>query len=120
MRKQKDAPVRIQRKRAKGWQMPPNTVYVGRPTMWDSPFIPAECRAVGYAGSDVEIKGQCVEAFRVWLGKYWRENWDGEESRARREAILLSLHELCGKNLACWCPLDHPCHADVLLELSNK
>ena len=23
--------------------------------------------------------------------------------------------ELVGRNLACWCPLDKPCHADVLL-----
>lgn len=29
------------------------------------------------------------------------------------------VHELRGKNLACWCPLDQPCHADVLLELAN-
>jgi hypothetical protein len=27
--------------------------------------------------------------------------------------------ELRGKNLACWCPLDQPCHADVLLRLAN-
>jgi len=27
--------------------------------------------------------------------------------------------ELCGKNISCWCPLDQPCHADVLLELAN-
>ncbi|XAZ30649.1 DUF4326 domain-containing protein [Paenarthrobacter ureafaciens] len=27
--------------------------------------------------------------------------------------------ELAGKDLACWCPLDKPCHADVLLELAN-
>jgi len=26
---------------------------------------------------------------------------------------------LAGKDLACWCPLDQPCHADVLLELAN-
>jgi len=26
---------------------------------------------------------------------------------------------LRGKNLACWCALDQPCHADVLLELAN-
>jgi hypothetical protein len=25
--------------------------------------------------------------------------------------------DLAGKDLACWCPLDQPCHADVLLEL---
>jgi hypothetical protein len=32
------APIRIQRKRTKGWRMPPNTVYVGRPTRWGNPF----------------------------------------------------------------------------------
>lgn len=26
---------------------------------------------------------------------------------------------LRGKNLCCWCPLDGPCHADVLLDLAN-
>lgn len=28
-----------------------------------------------------------------------------------------SLEPLRGFDLACWCPLDQPCHADVLLEL---
>jgi hypothetical protein len=28
--------------------------------------------------------------------------------------------ELRGKNLACFCPFDRACHADVLLELANK
>jgi Domain of unknown function (DUF4326) len=27
--------------------------------------------------------------------------------------------DLAGKDLACWCPLDQPCHAVVLLELAN-
>src|SRR5712664_3238190 len=31
-------PIRIQRKRSRGWTMPPNTVYVGRPTIWGNPF----------------------------------------------------------------------------------
>jgi Domain of unknown function (DUF4326) len=26
---------------------------------------------------------------------------------------------LRGYDLACWCPLDEPCHADVLLEIAN-
>lgn len=26
---------------------------------------------------------------------------------------------LAGRDLACWCPLDQPCHADVLLEIAN-
>ena len=28
--------------------------------------------------------------------------------------------ELRGKNLACWCPLDGPCHADILLKIANS
>ena len=31
-------PVRIHRKRAKGWRMPPNCVYVGRGSVWGNPF----------------------------------------------------------------------------------
>lgn len=27
--------------------------------------------------------------------------------------------ELAGKDLACWCKIGDPCHADVLLELAN-
>jgi len=27
-------PTRVQRKRTKGWKMPANTIYVGRPTQW--------------------------------------------------------------------------------------
>lgn len=42
-----------------------------------------------------------------------------------REAVAsgqwkVDIATLRGKNLACWCPLDHPCHADVLLELANR
>ncbi|GHH57582.1 DUF4326 domain-containing protein [Lentzea cavernae] len=28
--------------------------------------------------------------------------------------------ELAGRNLCCWCPPQQPCHADVLLRLSNR
>ena len=32
-------PKRIQRQRTKGWRMPENTVYVGRPTLFGNPFV---------------------------------------------------------------------------------
>jgi hypothetical protein len=28
--------------------------------------------------------------------------------------------DLRGRDLACYCPLDQPCHADVLLEFANR
>jgi hypothetical protein len=33
---------------------------------------------------------------------------------------LTRIRWLRGQHLACWCPLDAPCHADVLLRLANK
>ncbi len=88
-------PIRIQRKRTKGWRMPDNAVYVGRPTKWGNPF--------GLA-----------DTFRWWLLTP-RPRGDVE-----RDAILDDIERLRGRNLACWCPLDRPCHADVLLELANQ
>lgn len=97
---------RIQRKRTKGWKMPPNTVYVGRPTKWGNPFV-----------MDGEGSDWAVKEFRVWLSRLsMRLNGVYHEER---NAILNHLGYLRGKNLACWCPLDQPCHADVLLELAN-
>lgn len=41
-------------------------------------------------------------------------------ARFQRPAIANELDELRGQNLACWCSLDQPCHADVLLDLANR
>jgi len=114
-------PKRIQRKRTKGWKMPENTIYIGRPGKFGNPFTAKGCRDAGYSGTDREINERCVKAFRAWLcSKHWRENWDGEESERRRQAILDSLHELRDKNVADWCKEGDPCHGDVLLELANR
>lgn len=87
-------PQRIQRKRAKGWRMPPNTVSVTRPGKWGNPFS-------GAAAVD------CVARYRKLLNTN-----DKMRDDAKRE--------LYGKNLACWCALDQPCHADVLLDIANR
>jgi hypothetical protein len=70
--------------------MPPNTVYVGRPTKWGNPF----------KGKD---RDEIIRQYRLWITRG-----------------ALDPYELRGKNLACWCPLDKPCHADILLELANE
>lgn len=44
-----------------------------------------------------------------WFRQY-REKYPISESE---------LEELRGKDLACWCKLGEPCHADVLLEMAN-
>ena len=57
-----------------------------------------------------------VFAFREWL----RGSGDFICAEYDRARVLRELPELRGKNLACFCPLDRPCHADVLLEMANR
>jgi hypothetical protein len=73
-------------------------VYVGRPTRWGNPFTIKE---VGDAQAAVDMFRGAIRTLHATLGF-------GELRR-----------ELRGKNLACWCKLSEPCHADVLLEIAN-
>lgn len=91
--------------------MPPNTVYVGRPTKWGNPFIAGreivrERMEPGGGEKSIFVAdaGHAVRLYRRFLSL-----------RSRITAKI----DLRGKNLACWCPLDQPCHADVLLDLVN-
>ena len=110
---------RIQRKWTKGWRMPPNTVYVGRGSKWGNPFI------VGcyfYDREDSITPEIAVELFRHLVAAslpiregFWQGCFD-----ILRMNILEDISKLKGKDLACWCRLDQPCHADILLEIANK
>ena len=105
--KQLAMPKRIQRRRTKGWKMPPNAVYVGRPTIWGNPFDM----------SRGETRMSVLTWYLEWLtGK---KNKHGSDKLRLEVLTRLRVGELRGKNLACWCPLDQPCHADVLLEIAN-
>lgn len=118
------APIRVQLSRAKGWKMPPNTVKVDRTTGFGNPFPISKCKsttmgvttdtwcigtwngpAMWFRETKPEAVVLSVDAFRAWAIT------DTYRQAARRV--------LGGKNLACWCALDQPCHADVLLELAN-
>lgn len=111
-------PVRVQLSRGKGWKMPPNTVKVDRTTKWGNPCI------VGKHGT----REECVRFFAFALagsivlghkpdadGVYLADKLLAYRKMARRDRRFLR-----GKNLACWCPIDKPCHADVLLEIANR
>ncbi len=113
-------PDRVQLSRAKGWRMPPNTVSVARGPgrIFGNPFKVADCREAGYRGADDDLARMCVNAFRTWLAGA-DQDWMGPESEACRARMLAHMHELRGKNLACWCVPGAPCHADVLLEMAN-
>jgi hypothetical protein len=101
-------PRRIQLSRERGWRMPAGAVSVARPTRWGNPYRVKPTRG----------RGGSVD----WMVAT-RESPDGiytfccEEDAIR---LALDLAPLRGHDLACWCPLSWPCHADVLLELANS
>lgn len=128
-------PIRIQRKRTKGWRAPANTVSVTRPGIFGNPFANMELYC--HPSCAVEISLRLFEnaargiwnpsvldgwdnlGFQMIYGMHLRWN---ERIRKRgyhhpEEAIRM---ELRGKNLMCFCPLDQPCHADILLRIANE
>lgn len=112
-------PIRVQRRRTKGWRMPENTVSVTRPGAYGNPYTIKGAREAGYQGTDAELARHCVDLFR----KDWVRALHGANTHPRHPPMPFGkpifLGPLRGKNLACFCPLDQPCHADVLLELAN-
>lgn len=107
-------PVRIQRKRTKGWKMPANTVYVGRPTKWGNPFIVDAERGQHAPYNDFTKN---VDLWKDWPCKDRATAVAAYRAMIGRRLSKTDIQELRGKNLACFCPLDQPCHADVLLEV---
>ena len=92
-------PKRIQLKRTKGWRKPAGVVYVGRPTQWGNPFR---------IGKEASSRAEVVVLFE-----------DMFEALTEAEQAEL-LRPLRGRDLACWCPVGEPCHADYLLKRANE
>lgn len=109
-------PERIQLSRQKGYKMPPNTVKVDRSTRWGNPFNKTQIGVAFFhhdlpapivALRDPPGLARCLDLYLAYL--YGRLIDDRE-----------FLEPLRGKNLACWCKLGDPCHADTLLRLANE
>lgn len=116
-------PVRLQLSRKKGFILQKHSfgvnglpaVNVGRPSKWGNawrigePEIPDAAEAVRrFRGAVIGFESE---------GCFCRPlaHPDSYIGKIIRDAPT----ELRGKNLACWCKLSEPCHADVLLELAN-
>jgi hypothetical protein len=117
---QSTAPHRVQLRRTKGWRMPANTVKVDRSSRWGNPFAIGEISPsedylgrgtpAELCGLRVRDRAHAIESFRKWLFS------PSEKAAAWRAASS----ELRGKDLACWCPLEGPCHADIMLTMANR
>ncbi len=90
------SPQRIQLRRTRGWRKPPGAVVVARPTRWGNPFPVAE-----------HGRAEAVGLYSEWLA-------------TQPGLIAAARAQLGGRDLACWCPLDEECRADVLLAVANS
>jgi uncharacterized protein DUF4326 len=85
--------------------MPPNAVYVGRPSRWGNPYV------VGQESlSDPQWRYNLVDVLGLYRLALLR--------RLETEADFLE--PLRGKVLADWCNPCEPCHGDVILEVLGR
>jgi hypothetical protein len=91
-------PQRIRLSRRRGARLPKGAVVVARPTKWGNPH------KIGPL-----TRAQAIAAYR-------RDLLAGR----LRVSVEDVRRELRGRNLACWCKLDEPCHADVLIKFANS
>lgn len=122
-------PQRIQRRRSKGWKMPDNTIYVGRPSPFKNQFRVGGYFIIGDPGGH---SGPFRMAWCETLPSHADERFTFIKDRATavemyeryletdKNLVHRIKQELRGKCLACWCPIDQPCHADVLLRIANE
>lgn len=124
-------PIRIQRKRTKGFNLQAQSpdgrpvVSVCRPGKWGNPYIvrteywfPNNIYTVDIEGAkeySFDTKHDATQFAKDMYREY--VIYMHEASGNFLDDIKT---ELVGKHLACFCPLDSPCHADVLLEIANS
>lgn len=115
-------PKRVQMTRRHPWRADnPDAVIVARPSRWGNPYRVIRHTEPGCEGWAVVRDGWNLACFG-----------DTHDTQAHHHAqqravdyferdVLprLDLTPLRGRDLACWCPLDQPCHADVLLSIAN-
>jgi ribosomal protein L34 len=126
----KNKPIRIQRKRTKGFNLQAQSpdgrevVSVCRPGKWGNPYIVQQ----GLYGTKYKI-WYCIKLQDLEITAEFFEKKEAAASFAiqQYQEYILDNNlkpeiqaELKGKHLACFCKLGEPCHADTLLELANQ
>ena len=100
--------------------MPENTKYVGRPTKWGNPFRVEEL------GAEEAVKRYKECILNNAMCYAYLDEIEASIQFDRFKWMAENLEQLRGLDLACFCSLFNkkgeymPCHADILLSLSNN
>ena len=77
--------------------MPPNTIYVGRGSIWENTYT------IGALSRETVVK-----EYERWLD-------------SKSDDFLLNfLKPLVGHDIACWCKVNELCHGDLLIEIIEE
>jgi hypothetical protein len=111
-------PKRTRLSRKKGQPgLEPGSVKVDRTTRWGNPFRVGEPVVAIFERTAFSARpkdaAEAVDYYRMWLAGVLVIKQDPPSKERIAEWLR-------GKDLACWCAPDAPCHADVLLEVANS
>ncbi len=101
--------------------MPENTISVTRPGKWGNQFVVGRWFKMGKGGNGFMYL-ECLLLEYLTPDYTLIENPQMAVDWYRRYVSLYpprDIDELHNKDLACWCAIGQPCHADVLLEIAN-
>lgn len=122
-----DKPKRIQCNGAT-WRTPERgAVYVGPESKWASPITFSDVGGQYPSLNDHQVATLILRDF-VALAKHGTLSYPNWRFLGGRRGPVAWTYpsldeiraELGGRDLACWCEPELPCHADVLLELANQ
>ena len=119
-------PIRLQLSRRKGFNLQAESMAVnGLPA--------AKVDRATWCGNHIKLGGSILMKYEdgqylqlaapistaaeavVWF----KATWDAFDARHPGGSARW-FNRLRGKNLACWCKIGDPCHADVLIEIANR
>ena len=89
---------RVQLSRKKGFRLPYNAKSIAYPTRWANPFRP---KVRSY-----EANLDAVQQYEAFL-------------KTHHDLVIEGRESLRGYYLACWCPLEIPCHGDTWIRVVN-
>ena len=94
--------------------MPEKTIYVGRPSKWGNPFDP---KTIGAAEAVNRYKECILNNAMVYC---YIDEIEASIQFERFKWMSQNLEKLRGFDLACFCPISQPCHADALIQVLKK
>ncbi len=115
-------PKRIKLERTEGWRKPDGVIVVTRPGKWGNPFTIESAIEAGMIERHDDPADQrkfVTDVFADWLASGPNSDWWFADGHERFVWMTANLATLKGKDLACWCPLEGYCHADVLIDYAN-